>query len=105
MFNGVKLTAELIFDGKRDAELAIYIPRYYLDKLNYREIGTLPQALREVRYKESTIGTYSARKGHKVEAIIRERLEDIKSSYGIGYDKGRSRFVNVDIDFANTKPK
>ena len=50
-----ELIAKLLFDGKRDQELSAYIPRYYLDKLNYREIGAIPQALREVRYKESTI--------------------------------------------------
>ncbi len=96
----LELVAKLLLDGKRDQELSTYIPRYYLDKLNYREIGTIPQALREIRYKESTIGTYGARKGHKVETIIQERLEKIKTEYGVGYGKGRSRFTNVDIDFA-----
>jgi len=96
----VELIASLIFDGKRDDGLSEYIPRYYLDKLNYREIGTIPQALREVRYKESTIGTYGARKGHRVEATIRESLEQIIAKHGVGFEKGRSRFINVDIDFA-----
>jgi hypothetical protein len=94
------LVAQILFDGKRDKELAIHIPRFYLDKLNYREIGTIPQALREVRYKESTIGTYGGRKGYKVEATIQKKLEEISSVHGIGYEKGRSRFINVDIDFA-----
>lgn len=96
----VELVAKLLYDGKRDSELLAYIPRFYLDKLNYREIGTLPQALREVRYKESTIGTYGARKGHRVEGRIKDSLETVKAKYGIGYEKGRSRFINVDIDFA-----
>jgi hypothetical protein len=94
------LVAKLLFDGKRDEELALHIPRFYLDKLNYREIGTIPQALREVRYKESTIGTYGGRKGYKVEATIQKKLEEIYHNHGIGYEKGRSRFINVDIDFA-----
>jgi len=96
----VELIASLILDGKHDDELSEYIPRYYLYKLNYREIGAIPQALREVRYKESTIGTYGARKGHRVEATIRESLEQISAEHGIGYEKGRSRFIYVDIDFA-----
>mgnify|MGYP001245507949 CR=1 FL=1 len=96
----IHLIAKLVLDGKRDHELSPYIPRYYLEKLNYREIGTIPQALREIRYKESTIGTYGALKGHKVEAKIKEQLERINSTHGIGYEKGRSRFINVDIDFA-----
>lgn len=71
-----------------------------MDKLNYRDIGALPQALREVQYKESTIGTYGARKGHRVEARIKEKLEEIKAKYGVGYEKGSSWIVNVDMDFA-----
>lgn len=94
------IVAQLLFDGVRDAELSVYIPRFYLSKLNYREIGTIPQALRELRYKEAAIGTYGARKGHKVEAVIQQKLEEIRTSYGIGYAKGRTRFVDVDVDFA-----
>jgi len=71
-----------------------------LDRLNYREIGTLPPALREIRYKDATIGTYGALKGHKVEGRIQEKLDTIEAKYGIGYEKGRSRFIDVDIDFA-----
>ena len=96
----VELVANLLFDGKRDDSLAEYIPRFYLEKLNYRELGSIPQALREVRYKDSTIGTYGGRKGYKVEATIANELEKIKAKYGIGYEQGRSRFVHVDIDFA-----
>lgn len=53
-----------------------------------------------MRYKESTIGTYGARKGHKVEATIKEKLEGVKTKYGVGYEKGSSWIINVDIDFA-----
>lgn len=94
------LIAELLLDGIHDTELAAYIPRFYLEKLNYREIGAISQALRAIRYKESTIGTYGARKGYKVEAAIKAQLENVRANYGIGYEQGRSRFVNVDIDFA-----
>jgi len=94
------MISQLLFDGKRDEELLAYIPRYYLEKLNYREIGIIPQSLREVRYKESTIGTYGGRKGHKIEAKIKENLEAIRTGYGIGYESGRPRLINVDIDFA-----
>jgi hypothetical protein len=96
----LKQVAQLLFDGLHDQELARYIPRFYLDKLNYREIGIIPAALREVRYKEATIGPYGAKKGYKVEAKIQQQLEKIRDEYGIGYEQGRSRFINVDIDFA-----
>jgi hypothetical protein len=97
--NFAGLIANLLVDGKRDKELAQYIPRYYLDMLNYREIKGLSHS-RRVRYKDSLIGTYGARKGHRVESTIGEKLEEIKTKYGVIYEKGRSRFIDTDIDFA-----
>lgn len=96
----IRLVSNLLFDGKREEALSQYIPRFYLEKLNYRELGAIPQALREVMYKDSTIGTYGGRKGYMVEATIADELERIKEKHGVGYEQGRSRFVNVDIDFA-----
>lgn len=92
--------AHLLLDGARDADLRPVIPRYYLDMLNLREIATDSEAARRARYKSAMIGTYSGRKGHRVEARIQRKLEDIRQKYGVGFEKGRSRFVNVDIDFA-----
>jgi len=94
------LIAELLVDGKRDKELERYIPIYYLDMLNYREIKGSSLAARRIRYKKSLIGTYGARKGHRVEGKIREKLEEIATKYGIGYGKGRSRIIETDLDFA-----
>ncbi|MFQ6044318.1 MAG: DpnII family type II restriction endonuclease [Candidatus Poribacteria bacterium] len=94
------MIAELLVDGKRDKELGQYVPRYYLDMLNYREIKGSSQAARRIRYKQSLIGTYGAQKGHKVEEKIREKLEEIETKHGVGYDKGRSRIIETDIDFA-----
>jgi hypothetical protein len=94
------IVAELLVDGKRDVELQQYIPRYYLDALNYREIKGSSEAARRIRYKRSLIGTYGAAKGYKVEQIIRGRLESIRSRYGIPFEQGRSRFIDTDIDFA-----
>lgn len=94
------MIAGLLVDGKRDEELSQYIPRYYLDALNYREIKGSSQAARRIRYKRSLIGTYGGRKGHRVEARIQEKLEGIRARYGIPFDKGRSRLIETDIDFA-----
>jgi hypothetical protein len=71
-----------------------------LDTLNYREIKELSPAARQVRYKESLIGTYGARKGHRVESKIGEKLGEIKIKYGVSFERGRSRFIETDIDFA-----
>ncbi|HLB48384.1 MAG TPA: DpnII family type II restriction endonuclease [Anaerolineales bacterium] len=95
-----RLVARLLVDGKRDRELQEYIPQYYLDTLNYREIKGSPETARRIRYKRLLIGTYGARKGHVVENRIRQKLETIKAAYGVGYEKGRSTFIDTDIDFA-----
>ncbi len=92
--------AELLLDGKNDAELKIYIPRYYLETLNYREIRGSTLTARRIRYKRSLIGTYGGRKGYKVENLIRQELTRVQSLYGIPYGKGRSRIIDTDIDFA-----
>jgi len=95
-----KLISSLLVEGKYDKELSPYIPRYYLDKLNYREIQGSSQAARRVRYKSSLIGTYGGRKGYMVEKKVRQKLEEIKTNYGIPFSKGRSRFIDTDIDYA-----
>lgn len=92
--------AKLLVDGKRDRNLVETVPRYYLDTLNYREIKGSSQAARKIRYKNSLIGTYGGRKGHRVEAGIAERLSAIEERHGIGYDKGSSRFIDTNVDFA-----
>ncbi len=95
-----RMIAELLVDGKRDEELEQHIPRYYLDMLNYREIKSGSQAARRVRYKGALISTYGAQKGRQVEDRIREKLEEIKDKYGVGYGWGRSRVIETDIDLA-----
>ncbi len=94
------VVAHLLMDGVRDPELQAVIPRYYLEALNFREIAAGSVAARKVRYKRALIGTYSGRKGYRVEACIRSRLEGIRKRYGVGFEQGRSRFVNVNVDFA-----
>lgn len=95
-----RVMAHLLVDGTRDPHFQQHIPEYYLDMLNYREIKGSSQAARRVRYKESLIGTYGARKGYKIEQKIRDKLETIKAQHGINYEKGRSIIIETDIDFA-----
>ncbi len=94
------LIAHLLVDGKHDAELARYIPQYYLETLNYREIRGGSTEARKVRYKRSLIGTYGGRKGYKVEDCIRQQLQAIQDKHGIPFAQGRSRLIETDIDFA-----
>lgn len=95
-----RLISAILIDGKRNRRLSNYVPRYYLDTLNLREIVESSLEARRVRYKHSLIGTYSGRKGYRVEARIRKNLEEIHEKWGVPYEKGRSRFIDTDIDFA-----
>jgi len=95
-----KIISAIRIDGKRNRRLSNYIPRYYLDTLNLREIAESSLEARRVRYKHSLIGTYSGRKGYRVEARIIEKLEEIHEKLGVPFEKGRSRFIDTDIDFA-----
>lgn len=92
--------ATLLVDGKRDTELFPYIPRYYLETLNYREIKGSSLEARRIRYKRSLIGTYGGKKGYKVEDKIQQDLDRIQNKYRIPYGQGRSRMVETDMDFA-----
>lgn len=95
-----KIIAELLFDGIRMEELRRFIPRYYLETLNLREIISDTREARRIRYKRMLIGSYSGRKGYKVESLIEQKLIQYKEKFGVGFEKGRSRFIETDIDFA-----
>ena len=95
-----QLVANLLVDGRNDQELQQYIPRYYLDTLNYRGIKGGSEAARRIRYKSQLIGTYGARKGHRVEELIHQHLARIESEHAISFGKGRSSLIDTDIDFA-----
>ncbi len=98
--NFAKIITDLLLDGIRDQELKKYIPRYYLETLNFNQIKNDSREARRIRYKRMLIGSYSGRKGYRVESLIEQKLLDYKEKYGIGFEKGRSRFIDTDIDFA-----
>jgi hypothetical protein len=95
-----QIIGQLLLDGKRDQELAAFIPRYYLETLNYRQIKESSTIARQVRYKKSLIGTYAGLKGYKVEEKIHQKLREIQSRYGVPFNSGRSRIIETNIDFA-----
>lgn len=91
---------QLLFNGKNNSAFQPHIPRFYLEKLNYQEIGSFSPAARKERYKDASIGTYGGRKGYYVEKKIAQKLQTIQQNYGITYEQGNSRFIDVNIDFA-----
>ncbi|MEN4010746.1 MAG: hypothetical protein ROW48_01795 [Bellilinea sp.] len=98
--NFLAVVSQFLFQGCEDNDLAVYVPRYYLETLNYKEIGANTTAARRVRYKRLLIGTYGGKKGYYIEREIGNLLEKIRLKYGIGFEKGRSRFIGTDIDIA-----
>jgi hypothetical protein len=94
------LIAHLLMDGWQDSELQPLIPRYYLETLNFREVAASSETVRRIRYKRALIGTYSGRKGYRVEGRIKGYLMGVQEKYGVGFEQGRSRFIDTDIDFA-----
>lgn len=96
-----ELMANLLLDGHENPLLRDHIPRYYLEKLNYREINGSSAEKRRILFKERLIGTYGGRKGTKVEGTIEGMLMWIKSQYGIPYEKrGRVDIIDTNVDFA-----
>lgn len=56
---------------------------------------------RRMKIKESIYRReYANIKGRKIEEFIGKKLDTIKCKYGIEYGKGRSRIVDVDVDWA-----
>ncbi len=93
------LIGSLLLEGQKDKELKNLIPRYYLEKLNYRELAKRSLDERKVRYKSALIGTYGGRKGYYIETIIAEQIKGLKKQK-VSYEQGRSPFVDTNIDFA-----
>ncbi len=95
-----QVLAETLLHGKEDPELQRFIPRYYLEMLDLANLLASPPVARRVRYKRALIGTYSGRKGYYVERRIAGYLDQLRAHHGIGYEQGRSRFTEVNLDFA-----
>jgi ribosomal protein L29 len=95
----LRLVAQLLLDGVRDQGLSVYVPRYCLDRLNYREIGTITLPLRKIRYKEFVAHTYDV-KSQKFDLRMREVLEKLKEKHKVGYESGYSRVAKMITNFS-----
>lgn len=91
--------AKLLIDGHDDPSLIKYLPKYYREKLNLRDLGVESVEKRRLKFKESKTGTYAAFKGRAIEGLIKEELWRIEGRYGVPYGSGRSWIVNTDVDW------
>lgn len=95
-----KTISKLLVEGIEDSELKRLLPRYYLEKLNLKEIAGEPDIKRRLKIKEQESRKwYGNLKGKKVEGIIGDELERIKLKYGISCDKGRIDLIHTDADW------
>lgn len=95
----LQTVANVLFYGKEDPFLQQNLPKYYREKLNWKEVGDPEKT--KMKLKESIYRReYANIKGRKIEEIIRKKLEAIKRRYGIDYARGRSRIIDVDVDWA-----
>jgi hypothetical protein len=92
--------AHILVCGQNDPDLQRYVPRYYLERLNYGTVARLAATTRRIHFKNQLIGTYGARKGFYVENVIRGHLMDIERRHGIPHERGRSQLIDTDVDFA-----
>lgn len=91
----------ILYCGKDDPLLVKHLPKYYREKLNWRQIGPESAEKRILKLKESIYSKkYANIKGGKIEQIIGKQLEAIKKRHGMNYTKGRSRIVDVTVDWA-----
>ncbi|MDP2168663.1 MAG: DpnII family type II restriction endonuclease [Thermodesulfovibrionales bacterium] len=99
--NSFALTiARLLVEGVKDTELQSLLPRYYLEKLNLKEVAGEPEIKRRLNIKEQESRKwYGNLKGQKVENVIKGELEKIKSQHGIPYDRGRIELIHTDADW------
>jgi hypothetical protein len=71
-------------------KMRLIVPRYYLEKLNLKEVAGEPEIKRRLKIKEQESRKwYGNLKGKKVENIIRDELERIKLKHGVTYERGR----------------
>lgn len=95
-----KEIAQLLVKGSEDKKLKKLLPRYYLEKLNLKEVAGEPEIKRRLKLKEQESRKwYGNLKGKKVESIIKGELERIKQKYGVTYEKGRIDLIHTDADW------
>jgi len=95
-----KEIAKLLVEGAEDKELKKLLPRYYLEKLNLKEVAGEPEIKRRLKIKEQESRKwYGNLKGKKVENIIGNELERIKLKHGVTYERGRIDLIHTDADW------
>jgi len=93
--------AKLLLSGNTDPSLASYLPKVYREKLCLRELARPATAtVLKLRMKEKHIGTFTNWAGDRIEELVKEQLEKVKTTYGIPYTSGTTPLLNVTVNWA-----
>ena len=94
------IIGELLVDGAGNRKLNEYIPKYYLERLSFKGFNLHNRINLKRKIKDDLIGKYASMKGRAIEDMVRNVLCTLKDEYDIGFAKGRSYFIDTDIDWA-----
>lgn len=95
--------ARLFLDGRNSDILVRQVADFYLAQLALPENWV--SVVRDRSVVENVIrkklaGEYTDKKGEAIEALIREKLEQVRVKYGIGHEHGQIRFLGKEVDHA-----
>jgi hypothetical protein len=90
--------ADLFIKGSKDPLLAKYLPKFYLERLSLKSVKERHVSKNEVifRLKDNYIGTYTNKKGDRVEGLTKRKLDEL----GVSYKQGKTALLDVTVDVA-----
>lgn len=93
--------ASIILEGRDNEFLQRHVSSFYLDQLalpsNWEQIIRDP-LLGEKIIRKKLFGEYIDSKGDAIEHIIRQKLDEITSKYGVPHDKGQVQLIGKEVD-------
>ncbi len=90
--------ADLFIKGAEDPLLAKHLPKIYLERLSLKSVKERHIGKNEIifRLKDNYIGTYTNKKGDRIEKLIKNKLNEL----GVSYKQGKTDLVDVTVDVA-----
>lgn len=95
--------ARLFLEGKSSQLLISQVADFYLEQLSLPT--NWPETIRDETVignfvRQKLTGEYSDKKGKFVEKAVKDILDPIKATYGVGYAHGQVRLVRKEVDHA-----
>ena len=90
-------------EGRNSETLVRQVADFYLAQLALPENWATvvrDRSVVENVIRKKLAGEYTDKKGEAIEALIREKLEQVRVNYGIGYEHGQVKFLGKEVDHA-----